>query len=134
MRWRSAAARRGRTGPASTRATSRRRRVSRDGSSSPAGRCRPELDLELRTGPLPTSSARSRSEGVQSLLLEGGPTLAAAFLAGGLVDKVLVFVAPTLAGDGRPPVAPLPSALSLSHLSATQVGEDVLLEAYVHEP
>ena len=37
-------------------------------------------------------------EGVQSLLLEGGPTLAASFLEADLVDKLLVFVAPTLAG------------------------------------
>ena len=56
-----------------------------------------------------SSSARARfadelatlaAEGVQSLLLEGGPTLATAFLEAGLVDKLLVFVAPTLSGDG----------------------------------
>jgi diaminohydroxyphosphoribosylaminopyrimidine deaminase/5-amino-6-(5-phosphoribosylamino)uracil reductase len=88
----------------------------------------------LRSGPLLAELRSLASEGVQSLLLEGGPTLAAAFLAEGLVDKVLVFVAPTLVGDGRSAVAPLLSALSLSHLTATQVGDDVLLEAYVHEP
>ena len=93
-----------------------------------------EPELELRTGALRDELHSLASEGVQSLLLEGGPTLAAAFLAEGLVDKVLVFVAPTLVGEGPPPVAPLPSALSLSYLTATQVGEDVLLEAYVHEP
>jgi len=92
------------------------------------------LDLEVHAGPLAEELRSLASEGVQSLLLEGGPTLAAAFLAEGLVDKVLVFVAPTLAGEGRSPVAPLLSALSLSHLTATQVGDDVLLEAYVHEP
>ena len=93
-----------------------------------------EAGLELRTGALLAELRALASEGVQSLLLEGGPTLAASFLAEGLVDKMLVFVAPTVAGEGPPPVAPLPSALSLSHLTATQVGEDVLLEAYVHEP
>lgn len=93
-----------------------------------------EAGLELRSGPLLEELRSLASEGVQSLLLEGGPTLAASFLAEGLVDKVLVFVAPTLAGDGPPPVAPLPSVLSVSHLTATQVGGDVLLEAYVHEP
>jgi riboflavin synthase len=41
-------------------------------------------------------------EGVQSLLLEGGPTLATAFLADGLVDRLLVFVAPVIAGAGPP--------------------------------
>jgi diaminohydroxyphosphoribosylaminopyrimidine deaminase / 5-amino-6-(5-phosphoribosylamino)uracil reductase len=92
------------------------------------------LDLEVRSGPPADELRALAAEGVQSLLLEGGPTLAAAFLAEGLVDKVLVFVAPTLVGEGRSPVAPLLSALALSHLTATQVGADVLLEAYVHEP
>jgi diaminohydroxyphosphoribosylaminopyrimidine deaminase/5-amino-6-(5-phosphoribosylamino)uracil reductase len=92
------------------------------------------LDLEVHGGPLVDELRGLAVEGVQSLLLEGGPTLAAAFLAEGLIDKVLVFVAPTLVGEGRSPVAPLLSALALSHLTATQVGDDVLLEAYVHEP
>jgi diaminohydroxyphosphoribosylaminopyrimidine deaminase / 5-amino-6-(5-phosphoribosylamino)uracil reductase len=92
------------------------------------------LDLEVHSGPLIDELRLLAVEGVQSLLLEGGPTLAAAFLAEGLIDKVLVFVAPTLVGEGRSPVAPLLSALALSHLTATQVGDDVLLEAYVHEP
>ena len=56
--------------------------------------------LEARRGPLAEELAALAAEGVQSLLLEGGPTLAAAFLAEDLVDKVLVFVAPTLSGDG----------------------------------
>ena len=72
---------------------------------------------------------------MQSLLLEGGPTLAGAFLEADLVDKVLVFVAPKLAGSGAAAlVAALPSARTLSRLHASPVGEDVLLAAYVHEP
>ena len=92
------------------------------------------LDLELRSGPLATELGALADEGVQSLLLEGGPTLAAAFLAADLVDKLLVFVAPVLAGDGPGLVAPLPSPRTLSHLTARPVGDDVLLEAYVHQP
>ncbi|HEY3962691.1 MAG TPA: bifunctional diaminohydroxyphosphoribosylaminopyrimidine deaminase/5-amino-6-(5-phosphoribosylamino)uracil reductase RibD [Gaiellaceae bacterium] len=92
------------------------------------------LDLELRTGALGEELQALGAEGVQSLLLEGGPTLAAAFLADDLVDKVMLFVAPVLAGAGPAVVAALPSARTLSRFSATLVGEDVLLEAYVHEP
>ena len=92
------------------------------------------LDLELRSGPLDDELRSLAAEGVQSLLLEGGPTLAAAFLEADLVDKVLVFVAPTLAGVGPRLVAPLPSPRTLSQLSARRVGGDVLLEAYVHQP
>jgi diaminohydroxyphosphoribosylaminopyrimidine deaminase/5-amino-6-(5-phosphoribosylamino)uracil reductase len=92
------------------------------------------LDLELRTGPLAEELRALAAEGVQSLLLEGGPTLAAAFFEADLVDKVLVFVAPTLAGAGPSLLATLPSPRTLSRLKATTVGDDVLLEAYVHEP
>jgi diaminohydroxyphosphoribosylaminopyrimidine deaminase/5-amino-6-(5-phosphoribosylamino)uracil reductase len=94
----------------------------------------PGLDLELRTGPLAEELGALAAEGVQSLLLEGGPTLAAAFLEADLVDKVLVFVAPKLAGAGQGLLAALPSARTLHRLTATEVGADVLLEAYVHEP
>ncbi len=89
------------------------------------------VDLELRPGALEDELRSLAAEGVQSLLLEGGPTLAAAFLEADLVDKLLLFVAPVLGGEGPRLVAPLPSARTLSHLTARPVGEDVLLQAYV---
>jgi diaminohydroxyphosphoribosylaminopyrimidine deaminase/5-amino-6-(5-phosphoribosylamino)uracil reductase len=92
------------------------------------------LDLELRTGPLDEELRALGADGVQSLLLEGGPTLATAFLAADLVDKVMLFVAPRVVGAGPGAFAALPSARTLSHPAATRVGDDVLLQAYVHEP
>ncbi len=59
-----------------------------------------ESGLELRTGSLVDELGALAGEGVQSLLLEGGPTLATSFLRDGLVDRVIVFVAPVLAGGG----------------------------------
>jgi diaminohydroxyphosphoribosylaminopyrimidine deaminase/5-amino-6-(5-phosphoribosylamino)uracil reductase len=91
-------------------------------------------DLELRSGAVAAELAELAAEGVQSLLLEGGPTLATAFLAENLVDKLLVFVAPTLAGEGPRLLGDLPQPLALSRLRAAAVGEDILLTAYVHEP
>jgi diaminohydroxyphosphoribosylaminopyrimidine deaminase/5-amino-6-(5-phosphoribosylamino)uracil reductase len=91
-------------------------------------------ELELRSGPLEDELAALARDGVRSLLLEGGPTLAASFLAAGLVDKLLVFVAPRLSGDGSAPVAALPDPVELRRLTGQQVGEDILLTAYVHEP
>jgi diaminohydroxyphosphoribosylaminopyrimidine deaminase/5-amino-6-(5-phosphoribosylamino)uracil reductase len=73
-------------------------------------------------------------EGVQTLLLEGGPTLAGAFLAHDLVDKLLVFVAPTIAGQGEGLAAALAEPIVLSHMTSERVGEDLLLTAYVHAP
>jgi diaminohydroxyphosphoribosylaminopyrimidine deaminase/5-amino-6-(5-phosphoribosylamino)uracil reductase len=64
---------------------------------------------------------------VQSLLLEGGPTLATAFLADSLVDRLLVFVAPVVAGDGPPMTGPLPEPLDLGVPELERVGDDVLL-------
>ena len=91
-------------------------------------------ELELRSGPLDDELAVLADEGVQTLLLEGGPTLATAFLTVDLVDKLLVFVAPALAGAGAGPVAALPEPRTLYRLSAEPIGQDVLLAAYVHEP
>jgi diaminohydroxyphosphoribosylaminopyrimidine deaminase / 5-amino-6-(5-phosphoribosylamino)uracil reductase len=90
--------------------------------------------LELRSGPLEDELSALAAEGVQSLLLEGGPTIATAFLAAGLVDKLMLFVAPVVAGDGPRFVGDLPGPLHLSGLSARAVGGDVLLEGYLHEP
>jgi len=91
-------------------------------------------ELELRRGALEEELQVLGRDGVRSLLLEGGPTLAAGFLAGDLVDKLLVFVAPTIAGAGLGPVAALPEPRALTRLTAQPVGEDVLLTAYLHEP
>lgn len=44
---------------------------------------------------------------VRHVWLEGGPTLAAAFLAAGCVDEVLAYVAPALLGGGASAVADL---------------------------
>src|SRR3954452_7162565 len=93
-----------------------------------------DSDLELRTGPLAEELAQLAAEGVQSLLLEGGPTLATAFLEADLVDKLLVFSAPTLTGSGPALLGELAGPCPLTRLDAEPVGEDVLLTAYVHEP
>jgi diaminohydroxyphosphoribosylaminopyrimidine deaminase/5-amino-6-(5-phosphoribosylamino)uracil reductase len=91
-------------------------------------------ELELRSGPLEDELRALATDGVQSLLLEGGPTLATAFLAAGLVDKVLVFVAPVLGGDGPIFLGALPQPVELHGVRVWRLGEDVLLEAYVHAP
>lgn len=91
-------------------------------------------ELELRSGPLAEELAALAAEGVQSLLLEGGPTLATAFLEADLVDKLLVFVAPRLSGEGPRLIGDLSRRIDLSGLAVESVGEDVLLSAYVHEP
>jgi diaminohydroxyphosphoribosylaminopyrimidine deaminase/5-amino-6-(5-phosphoribosylamino)uracil reductase len=91
-------------------------------------------ELELRSRLLEDELRALAVEGVQSLLLEGGPTLATAFLTAGLVDKLLLFVAPVLSGAGPHVLGDLPAPLDLLHVRAEPSGEDVLLEAYLREP
>lgn len=91
-------------------------------------------ELELRPGALADELAALGAEGVQSLLLEGGPTLATAFLDADLVDKLLVFVAPMIGGSGPRLVGDLRESRRLSRFEASRVGDDVHLSAYVHEP
>ena len=91
-------------------------------------------ELELRTGALADELAALAADGVQSLLLEGGPKLAEGFLRADLVDKVLLFVAPQIAGSGSSFAPELPTPVELTRFTVEQVGDDVLLSGYVHEP
>ncbi|MGY1842807.1 bifunctional diaminohydroxyphosphoribosylaminopyrimidine deaminase/5-amino-6-(5-phosphoribosylamino)uracil reductase RibD [Modestobacter sp. SYSU DS0875] len=67
---------------------------------------------------------------VRRVLLEGGPTLAAAFLTAGLVDEAVVHLAPQLLGAGAGMVGDLgiptmSGALHLQVLDVTRLGGDV---------
>ncbi len=91
-------------------------------------------ELELRSDSLADELAALAADGVQSLLLEGGPTLATAFIEAGLVDKLLLFVAPLLSGEGPRFLGDLASLVDLLHVRSEPSGEDVLVEAYLREP
>ena len=100
-----------------------------------------ESELELVSGNLQEELERLAGEEVQSLLLEGGPTLAGSFLRAGLVDKLVLFVAPKLVGgDDAPPlfagegVKALADAIPVSSVEVSRVGEDILVTGYIHEP
>ena len=108
------------------RATQQPRRLAFGRGPLPEG-----SELELRSGPLADELRALAAEGVQSLLLEGGPTLTTAFFEADLVDKLLLFVAPIAGGEG-PRFVGESVQLDLSHYAIRHVGEDILLEAYVH--
>jgi diaminohydroxyphosphoribosylaminopyrimidine deaminase / 5-amino-6-(5-phosphoribosylamino)uracil reductase len=91
-------------------------------------------ELELRTGPLANELRALAAEGVQTLLLEGGPTLATAFLRAGLIDKLFLFVAPRLSGSGPRFLDDLEGPIELLHMTSEPVGGDVLVTAYLREP
>jgi diaminohydroxyphosphoribosylaminopyrimidine deaminase/5-amino-6-(5-phosphoribosylamino)uracil reductase len=73
-------------------------------------------------------------EDVQHVLLEGGPTLAAAFVRDGLVDRVVWYLAPLLLGSGPAAVGDLGvptigAARRLRITGITRVGQDVRVDA-----
>lgn len=74
--------------------------------------------------------------GIQSVLLEGGGTLAGEALRSGLIDKFLFFYAPKLvAGAGKGPFAGggidrMADALNLKDIVVRNFGTDVLVEGY----
>ncbi|HWT32214.1 MAG TPA: bifunctional diaminohydroxyphosphoribosylaminopyrimidine deaminase/5-amino-6-(5-phosphoribosylamino)uracil reductase RibD [Microbacterium sp.] len=83
-----------------------------------------------------------RERGIQRVFVEGGPTLASAFLREGLADEVLVYVAPKLigcgaAGDftaiGDVGVATMADVRPLRMESVERLGDDVLIVAVPQE-
>lgn len=90
-------------------------------------------ELELRTGSLEEELTALGEEGVQSLLLEGGPTIATAALAHGVVDRLLLFVAPVLAGGGPAMLGLLEAPIDLADVAVERVGEDVLFDVRLRE-
>jgi diaminohydroxyphosphoribosylaminopyrimidine deaminase/5-amino-6-(5-phosphoribosylamino)uracil reductase len=76
---------------------------------------------------------------VVSVLAEAGGTLAASLLRGGLVDKLSVFISPTVIGsEGFAAVGPLgvkllKDALRLTDVTVKRAGVDILVEGYVRK-
>ena len=92
--------------------------------------------VHLRThDPAEVLAALAQRE-VRHLLLEGGPRLAAAFLAAGAVDEVVWYAAPLLLGSGSPAladlgIATLGDALRLRDVRVEQVGEDARISGRI---
>ncbi|MDN5764298.1 MAG: bifunctional diaminohydroxyphosphoribosylaminopyrimidine deaminase/5-amino-6-(5-phosphoribosylamino)uracil reductase RibD [Humibacillus sp.] len=72
--------------------------------------------------------------GIRDIWLEGGPTLAAAFIAAGLVDEVYAYVAPALLGAGANAigdigVGSMADIVRLSTSDVRLIGDDVRIHA-----
>lgn len=79
------------------------------------------------------------SNGVLSVLLEGGPTVAGTFAGAGLIDEVQAYIAPKLLVSGMWPalrgygISSIGDALSLQIADVQRSGEDVLVTAVRRE-
>ena len=83
---------------------------------------------------LPDLLDRLRQLGAHRVFVEGGPTIASAFLRAGLVDEVLVYLAPTLLGGDRLAVGDLgiPTISAQRRLDVRAIerlGDDLLVVA-----
>ena len=77
---------------------------------------------------------------ITSVLIEGGGNLNAAALQSAIVDKVYCTIAPLIIG-GQSSLTPvegigvtlIEEAIQLYHMSSRPLGQDVLIEAYLHD-
>jgi len=82
--------------------------------------------LSLRTHDPRTALSELFAQGRRHVFLEGGPTLAAAFVRAGLVDEVVAYLAPVLLGSGRAAVADLGIATIAEALRLTVTDVTIL--------
>ena len=83
---------------------------------------------------LPALLSKLATDGVNELHVEAGATLNAALLQTGLVDELLVYLAPKLLGPGRdiaalPALQQLSQAIALRFEDVYRVGDDICLRA-----
>ena len=76
--------------------------------------------------------------GIRSVLLEGGPTLAGAHLAAGLVDQVIGYISPKLLGAGKAAlidagITTIADAIDLDLTDITQIGPDLRFTASLRQ-
>jgi diaminohydroxyphosphoribosylaminopyrimidine deaminase/5-amino-6-(5-phosphoribosylamino)uracil reductase len=77
-------------------------------------------------------------KGLTKVLWECGPTLAAAAIKDGAIQKILAFIAPKIIGGTQAPspiadlgLSMMNDAINLEKISLTQIGADFLVEGYL---
>jgi diaminohydroxyphosphoribosylaminopyrimidine deaminase/5-amino-6-(5-phosphoribosylamino)uracil reductase len=94
----------------------------------------PQTPIVLGHRDIAKGLASLHEHNIRSLYVEGGPTLASAFIAAGAVDRFYVFVSPLLLGGPRLAlgdlgVSTLSERIDIDMQSVTHVGPDLLIEA-----
>jgi len=90
--------------------------------------------IETLTRDLDTVLSGLFARDIRRVFVEGGPTLASAFVAAGLVDEYLIYLAPTLLGGPRTAlgdigVATIGDQRRLRITAVEELGDDLLLVA-----
>ncbi len=78
---------------------------------------------------------------ITSILIEGGPGINGSAIQSGIVDKVIMFIAPKIIGGFSAPsaiggegVARVDDAIKLHDIKTKRFGNDLMIEGYVEEP
>lgn len=99
--------------------------------------------MEEEGGKIPLRPLLKRLGGQQimSLMIEGGSEINASALEEGIVDKVVLFLAPRLIGGSSAPslvggkgIPDLEESWSLKNISLEQVGDDIMIVGYLRPP
>lgn len=94
----------------------------------------PQTPIVMRTRELGSALHELQQCGIRSLYVEGGPTLASAFVTSGLVDEFAIYLAPTLIGGPRAAlndlgVGSIDEQRRLELRSVERLGDDLLIMA-----
>jgi diaminohydroxyphosphoribosylaminopyrimidine deaminase/5-amino-6-(5-phosphoribosylamino)uracil reductase len=90
--------------------------------------------IETLSRDLPTVLTGLFDRGIRRAYVEGGPTLASAFVAAGLVDEYAIYLAPSLLGGdrlalGNIGITSMPQIRRLEFVGVEQLGQDLLVTA-----
>jgi diaminohydroxyphosphoribosylaminopyrimidine deaminase / 5-amino-6-(5-phosphoribosylamino)uracil reductase len=90
--------------------------------------------IEIDNRDLDQALAVLFERGIRRVFVEGGPTIASAFIAAGLVDEFLLYLGPLLLGGGKLAVddigvASIADARTLTVTSVDRLGDDILVVA-----
>jgi len=78
---------------------------------------------------------------ITSLMIEGGASINGSAIQAGIVDKVIMFIAPKIIGGASAPstiggdgVARVDDAIKLNDIKTKRFGNDLMIEGYVEKP
>ena len=93
------------------------------------------LSAEAGRVPLGKVLDKLGEEGILTLLTETGTRLNTAFLAGGLVDRIHLFVSPQIMGsDAVPAFKGMPGAIRMAEVEVERYGNDLGLCSLLRDP
>jgi len=80
------------------------------------------------------------SMGIDSIMIEGGSTLAFSALQDGIVDKIITFIAPKIIGGAGAPtpvggdgISSMDDAIPTTGLRTRKIGNDLMVEAWINK-